>query len=457
MSAWKKHWLHKLDAEIPSLSEDVKNEPINVVEASKIETVKAVSPKKAWFKQFLTSPKRLTACISACVMCLIVFGASLFYILRPNTPITANTVIAVEVNPKAVFNVNENGIVTAVVAANADADVVLSENREAEMEGKTAEEAVRIFVDHTARLGYLDLNASKAVRVTSCEEGTPLEKVGAVLEEYFQEKNAYIAVVKEMLPLQGFCSRIGIVEETLEDLTQSLENMPTFVFEREAMGKSLAQLQTLYRENIPLETLSDLFQTALSSGVEKIQNKTLALEELEKTNEEILSHTIVFDYWALNNTDVGLSGELQNLMVAMDEKLTAYKAAFGVEITSFVMLQAELLECAAAPLQTLTEALSEFTVTIFNEQFTHLANLLEGIGIDTATIGDFYELPLDENEYVNKLNAYLGGRYTRLCEENEAYAYPREEVDKDEYEAHVAGIIAQYGSLTAYWENLQKE
>lgn len=90
------------------------------------------------------------------------------------------------------------------------------------------------------------------------------------------------------------------------------------------------------------------------------------------------------------------------------------------------------------------------------ERFADLADVLDGLGVDTSNVREIYEIPEDENDYVDKLNAYMGGTFDRLCAENQSYEASRENIDKDAYDAYMADLIAEYGSLAAYWESLQK-
>ena len=457
MKSWKKRWQDELDAAVPALKDEIKNMPIPARE--RVETVvfeEAAPPKNAWFKQLFSTPRRIASCLSACAVALTVVGASLYFALRVDAPEAASAeVISVEVNPQAMFSVDENGKVTAVVAVNNDADIVLSENRYLEMEGKTVEEAVTIFVDYTAQLGYLNLENSDAVRITSCTENGRLEEVGNGLKDYFKEMGAYVAVAEETLDIEAFCQRVNMeVKDTVETLKKSIERIPALSFEREAEGKTEADLQAAYRENVPLEEVKALFTATVSDGVEKIE----ALEEIGALSDEILQHEdnpgflLSRDYWSIKNKEIPHT--MSAVMAKMEQKLLDYETKYEVKIESLTGLATEAAKCSATALQTLTDALINYSLELFEQNFTMVIGILETLGIDTYKLEEFYELPETVEEYLQKIEEYTKTRYEDLREENlTIYETARAELSEANYEAYLADLIEAYGSLSNYFEN----
>lgn len=289
MKSWKKRWKEELDAKIPALREDVLN--ADIPHRERVETVHFTTVKTPWHQKLydvlFATPKRLASSLSVCALGLITIGVSLHFSLLPSQPLTAEAeVISVEVNPHALFSVDKDGKVTAVVALNDDADIVLSEDRDLQMEGKTAEEAVEIFVDYTAQLGYLDLETSDAVRITSCVENGRLTAIGDTLERYFQQIGAYIAVAEETLELDAFCTRANLeLQDTVESLKSSVERIPALSFERESEGKTSEELQEKYREKLPLEEVKEMFNSTVLKGLEEVESMEglLVLQGLAET------------------------------------------------------------------------------------------------------------------------------------------------------------------------------
>lgn len=457
MKSWKKLWKEELNAAAPALRADVKNASIPQKERVENVKFKASSSPKPWYGRLFSTPTRLVSCVSACAVALIAIGGSLYFALRPDAPLTATAeVISVEINPQAIFSLDENGTVTAVVAVNDDADILLSEERYLQMEGKTAEEAVKIFVDYAAQLGYLDLENPDAVRITSCAENGRLYEVGDTLKTYFKELGAYVAVAEETLDIEAFCTRANVaVSDSVETLKESVERIPALSFQREAEGKTGTELQEKYRENVSLEEVKELFVSSLSDGEEKLA----ALEEIGALSDKILQHTDnplknVAHYWTLKEwTLTQLSSDLKACLAEMEEKLSAYEENYGVEMDSFVDLTAEAAKCSASVLQTLTDALLNYSLELFEQNFTTLTDLLGTLGVDTTELEEFYELPQTLEEYMQKLEEYTKTRYERLREENlTAYETERAEISEADYEAYLAEMIGQYGSLSEYFE-----
>lgn len=457
MKSWKKRWQDELDAAVPALRDDIKNMPIPKQErVEHVVFAEAAPPKQAWYTQLFSTPRRMVSCLSACALALTMVGTSLYFIFREDAPLTATAeVISVEVNPQAMFSVDENGAVTAVVALNNDADIVLSENRYLEMEGKTVEEAVTLFVDYTAQLGFLDLENPDAVRITSCAENGRLEDVGENLKTYFKDMGSYIAVAEETLDMEAFCQRVNMeVIDTVENLKKSVERIPALSFEREAEGKTAADLQAAYRENIPMEAVKEMFASTISEGVEKIET----LEAIGALSDEILYHEdnpgflLDRDYWSIQNKQIPPT--MSEIMAQMQEKLLAYERNYGVKIESLADLTTELLKCSTTALQTLTDALLNYTIELFEQNFTMVVGILETLGIDTTKLQTFYELPNTIEEYRQKIADYTKTRYEDLKEKNLAiYETERAALSEADYEKYLNDLIAEYGSLSQYFEN----
>ena len=461
MKSWKKRWETELDSMIPALSEEVKNEPIPVRESvTNVQFKETVSPTP-WYMQLFSTPRRIASCLSACAIGLIAVGASLYFAMRPDAPLTAEAeVISVEVNPQAVFSVDKNGNVTAVVAANDDADVILSENRAAEMEGKTVEEAVKIFVDYTAQLGYLDLENPDAVRVTSCVGNGYLNEVSTTLKNYFKGIGSYVAVVEETVEIETFCQRVNMeISDTVETLKSSIERIPTLSFEREVEGKEGEELQSIYRENVSVEDMKDIFLSSVSEGVQKIEK----FKEIDELSDAIRQHDdnpgawvgvlYLKDYWSIKDKEV--PDTMSALMAEMAEKLSAYEANYGVKIQDMLDLTAERANCSAATLQVLTETLLNYTLELFEQNFTVIVGVLETLNIDTSMLTELYELPETAEEYMQKLGDYTQTRYEMLQEEYRVvYETERVAISEEDYEIYISNLIEEHGSLSKYFENM---
>ncbi|MBQ2769198.1 MAG: hypothetical protein IJF44_04425 [Clostridia bacterium] len=452
--SWKRRWEEELQTSVPALREDVKNAPIESVDTS------CSTPEKIRFKE---RKPRLIACLYACAACFLALCAALPFLFRSaDTPIAAQAaeVIAVEVNPEAMFTVDEKGKVTAVVAANEDADVVLSESRAKEMRGKTLTAAVELFVDYSARLGYLDLSVPDAVRVTSCSKNSRVSEVNEVLTEYFRNKGAYIVVVEEILSAEAFGKRLGLedcVSET--ELVKKVEKLNSRFFEREKIDEN-ADLGTLYREKVPEQAAENYFRAALNLSAAQLEEKSELLTQLYAKNEEIIGHEnnlLGLDFWTLSAMEEDwLVEDLVALMDEAQDLLNAYKKKYGVTIESFLGLEEEMIKLTASPLVKIREWLADFTFQTLEENFAEILAFFEELGVDVSKGISLYELPKNYAEYLEKLGGYLDSYSQDLEREYlSLYAKYREKIEKSDYEDYVEGLKKNYGSLSAYWESLQ--
>lgn len=458
MKSWKKRWQEELDAAIPALSDKVRNEPIPARDRTQ---VLAFTPApEPWYKQLIKTPRRIASCVAACVVCVAAVGASAYF-FRPDIRVAMEQeVISVGVNPQAVFAVNQEGIVTAVSAVNQDADVVLADERYMDMQGKTVQEAVEIFVDYTAKLGYLDLNTQDAVRVTSCVQNGRLNEVGDALQNYFMDKGAYVAVAKETVELDAFCQRVNMEAcNSVQALKSSVERIPALTFLREAEGKTGDELQEVYKENVPFEEVKNIFCDTLNN-VEKRVNDFLAISTLA---DDIYMHEdnkfgllgLSRDYWKIPKDEVPES--MSAMMAEMAEKLLAYEQNYGVKIDGLDALIAEGVRSSSSVLTTVTgvlkEALLATSVEILSKKLQAVSTLLKSFDIDTTLMEDLLELPETLEAYSQKVNKYMQERFDSLKKEAQtAYETVREKISSDAYADFVAGLEREHGSLSEYFK-----
>ena len=480
MKTLKNRWETELDNAVPALSEDLKNAPI--VKAECVET-RENTKQTVWaslvgffariYRKLRTDKKWFSACLTAGVACLltvcIVLPLAVGGIDKPVASGTAD-VVAVEINPRALFGVDSKGNVTKVVAANADADVILSKDaRVKELLGKPVEESVRLFVDYAARLGYIDLAATAAapdaVRISAYSENNRLGAINGALRTYFQEMGAFVAVVENKTTESALAANFGLTIAENSPLIKDMESMSVLYSHRQAEGKDEAALETLYRENVPLATVKPCVESVLQENVARIEKNQADIEAIVAQNEAIKRHednpmAILdgMDYWTLQYLGFEeYTAEFNAELAKMETLLSAYESDYDVVIESYTDLREAQAKCEAMPLAVLTELLLDFTLEVFSEHFTGLIELLENIGVDMSGISKVYEAPTTVADYAKKMREYANLRYEEL---KDAYAdvYESEHtaIAEQDYEDCVASVVAKYGSLSAYWENLQK-
>lgn len=276
----KKRWEQELDDILPPLRPEVVNVPLAA----------GKRPKRALFSALSTAFGRRGGIIAGAaaaviVLCLLLPGL----LTAPQTAVTpAPAVVLVQINPGALFSVDEEGIVTQVVAANADADVVLSQQERCDaLVGIPLEQATEKFVDFALELGYLDPTRPGVIRVSACRQGDALSgQVQAALEEHLCSIGAYIAVAAEDVSAQELSERAGLVPaESLEQLRAALRETATYYFQRHQ-----EQWEQTYADATDLEArLEQLAQRIRQSALISDNLKQLLLEDLPANLERIIA------------------------------------------------------------------------------------------------------------------------------------------------------------------------
>lgn len=461
MKTWKKRWESELDAKIPALNEQVKNAPIAVSERGNVH-------KKAGFSEwFYRYKKRILASVAACTAVILglIFALPLF-----DQSSISGAVIAIEINPSALFSVDEEDKVIAVVAANADADVILSGGRAEQMEGKTAEQATEIFVDYAARLGYLDLSAtdgSAAVRVSGCGNEQMLDSVTSTLKTYFRNKGAYAVVFEESISLAAFGERFSMAAgASLEEFQGTLKESAQLYSEREVDGVEELSLYDLYERT--LGQAAELVETQLRKKKAAIVQNAADIRAIEALNEEIKEHKdnpIPFynilspkDYWSIKD-EKGATEEFKRLLEQMEKLLSDYEAKYGAKIDGTLALYDVFydysgVEDVGAEIERILE---DFDFTKLLLHYTTLDAWLENVGVDLIDVSGLENLPTTLGDYMQNVKTYLENKFVMMKEgSSETYAKERTQIEEKDYEDFEKGIIEEYGSWDAYWKKLEK-
>ncbi len=438
MKSWKKRWLEELDEKIPALSEEVRDAEIPA-QAAAVRQVK-FSSRKGFFAA-------LSAAVCAVIVALAVVFANPF-----GGPVVASAeVVTVEINPRAAFVV-EGGEITSVVSLNGDADVLLNEERRAEIEGKPADEGVTIFVDYAAQLGYLSLSDETALRLSTAKEEGCSTQVCDALSGYFREKGAYIAVAVDILTKAGLEERIG---ERIDGATEKSYSL------RAATDKTAEELTALYRETVPLEGLKPSVENMLNENIDRIEENIADLQELDELNRQIRRHEgnphrFLFDYWDFQWIEKGEDEDFLSLLSEMDKKLAEYAEKYEKLGSRY-----EMNEALSLPLDTVLDTvkawLVDFTMEIFLEECETLVALLKNVGLEVKELLDACKAPTNLKEYTQKVTSYFDGKFAELLEKGkEVYEETRAAISEFDYHKYTEEIAGEYGSLSAYYESLQK-
>lgn len=475
MRSWKNQWKKELDVVVTQLREDVKNAPICVSEKEKCEGMGSnehVFPrfkhvlKVVWSAFTATKWRRVAACCVASVIGLSIIGMAIG-VGFGDKPIvqTSAAAFTVEINPKAVFVVGEDGAVQSVVAGNREADLILaSKKRLVTLIGKTPEEALTNFVDYAAKLGYVNFSDKDAVRVSFCSKNGQPEKITENLKTYFRQKGSYTAVVEENLDPESFCQRAGISTVTsVQDIIADVLNSPALYSEKQAKGKTLEELKVLFREYVPIEGIQSAFESVVKGSLAYEERKTVALAEIKRLNEEIETHQdnpayLFKDYWTVQEiySSKTLTGDFEVKMQMMASALAAYEAAFGVTIDSVADLSDDFSDYVLSILQEVGNSIAGLTKELFVKNLNVYTASLKEVGIDLRIAQKYCEGVETKEEYEKMTYFYDWFRFYALSKEyREEYMKPRDVISESQYDAFEINIKAQYGSMSAYWSYQQ--
>lgn len=297
MKFWKKRWKNELDEITPDLRDDVKNAPIPATEKTENSggntAVLAINRKKI-------------IAIAAAMCALIICAVTLCVCLIKPADKFNGFLITVEINPAVTMSADGNGIVTGVIASNADADIILSDESVCgKIKGRRLEDAVTFYADCAAKLGYIDLEQKgSAVRISGLGNDGLLEKAQASLENYFTGKGVFAVVIAESVGKEEFALRSGISAESYKAAAEFIMSSTPLFFEREAEGLSLKSLQNLYDEFIVADKLFAFVNDSLAENIKRIVKNAEDIQKLSQLYVEILAHAdnpmkLLGDYWSV--------------------------------------------------------------------------------------------------------------------------------------------------------------
>ena len=334
MKLWKRKLKNELKNALPKLNDSVLNAPILSADGQVINADN--SKKNGGF-----SVRRLAFAIS-CLAVILAVSLTLIFTLPTNAPAANVTAFSVEVNPSAMFTVGNDGKVVGVTATNSDADIILaSDERVNEMVGKAPEDAVEIFLDYAARLGFVDFDEQGIVKLTVLEGGG-LNLADAV-KEYFKGKGGYFAVLESESKITEFCEKNGVsAQSSATELVEAVENIPRLFAEREVDGKTIDEIQKLYGERIEAGDYKDYYESVITEYIDEIETRASDVESITEIYNKIYESDESFfnDYWMIISLPnlVEYSEEFSALLKQMEEALADYSAKYGQEIQNAVDL-----------------------------------------------------------------------------------------------------------------------
>jgi len=455
MKSWKKRWKDELDEITPDLRNDVKNAPIpatdNIENNGGNTAVLSINKKSISIVTAIT-----TLLICALILCVCLIKPS----QRHN-----DFLFTLEINPAVTMSADENGLVTGVIASNADADIILSdENVRNRIKGKSIDEAVIYYADCAAKLGYIDLEQKgSAVRISGLGNDDFLVKAQTSLESYFTDKGVFVLVVAESVNQEEFSSRSGLSSDlSAQDIAKYVKESAVLFSDRKAENLDLQDLQSLYNELVVENKLFDYATESLADNIERIVKNAEDIQNLSQLYLTIFNHADnpmkpIGDYWTVKQFNGSpLSGEFAELMSEMETALQNYKTDYGIDITSITQLTNAANSYLKIPANNLAVLLESFSFDKFQEFSSDITEILEITGLVTSDFADYLQTPASLAEYAAKTSAVINSEYKSRLETYEVlYNKYRQPIEKSDYDSYVESIVRQYGSLTEYWKTIK--
>lgn len=453
MKEFKEKWLKELDEAVPKLSQDVLDAPI-LVGAEDTPQKRKFNLSWKWITVFASLA---TAILLTVLLSIFVFGGN----TDGAPPTVSDSYFAVlEVNPEVVFTVDDNSKVLSVTALNSDADVIIAdESRLKSLIGVSFEDSVKIFIDYCAKLGYLKMDQSGAVKITHSGKDETLASAVSGIENYFKEKGIFSLVVTAKASVKEISSKLKLGElQTFDDVVGALKQLPSLFSEREALGKTIEEIQSAYKETVILGDMQDYIIEKLRRGLISGQK----LEEIYDLNETVKAHQdnpllLIggLDYWALQSLSVEFTAELNGLLAQMADKLQEFENSYGVILDS-LLLNANYLLYSVVDKQFVTSIIESDDENAYLESLPLIKALFVENGVELDFEEDFDVLPTSKEEFSAKNANYLSQLYDVCVQDNKAlYETQRESISDGDYQAFLNEITSEFGSLENYWASLK--
>ena len=431
MRGWIGRWKKELDSAIPPLRDDILSEEIQGAERNDNPRV-----RRKPLIYGLSSIGALAACVLIAVA--VIFG----YTPPENDSFTVSAV-TVEINPGVTFATDENGLISNIIALNADADVLLSGGELKEiLIGKPMNNALTLWVEYAARAGFIDLDQPDVIRISAtgdCKKEW-LSLSASEIEAFFDSHNIGTLVISELIDVESFSERFGIDNIDGEDsLSLWINNSVGSFTEREAQLLSGDELESIYRDRF----VDKIFKDEITSSINSYVSDILYINEL---NLGIVNAAFT-DYFGMKENGIPIYApdkeEAARLASEMEAALSRFADSYGKVISS----SAELAEVSMDP----AAILSDFLL-MWGNSITDAINMIEENGISVgAAIRDLIDAaPRDMESFTAAAReAYSINLDAMLNANKSSYEKEREDVDIAKIEE---AVIREYGSLSAFFE-----
>lgn len=463
MKSWKKRLNEEFDKAAPALNDEVLNAPI--VTARHVTTTRATQSarrKGGWF-----------ACGTAVALAAIFVTLGVLGVFNV-APKADKFVFALDINPSVSFVTDAEGIVLGVQAQNADADVVISNQQLMEqINGQPLSEAIVAYTDYAVQLGYLSANDRSAVRLSTSDETDDklLQNVSSSLASYFKKNGIYAAVVEDKVSTSDLCARLGIGATSLFELSAMLETVSAFFAERNVSEATEEEIKSLHDKLVDSDEVLKYVVTQLKESARKIgdfiEYAPAMLWDIYTCNLEITFHEdnpkmfilAGANYWEIKEKcdSSAFTDDFAELMSEMDELIAEYESKFGkLESYDFFDTLYNKISDFVASLKEIVNQLTELATSTIDDvqQFLEVNfDELSCVGVDVSGLETLIAVPTTVEEYVSQLHvSWQQVAQDKLERNKSVYEAPRDAISDVDYDAFIAEIVSNYGSLENFWQ-----
>lgn len=456
MRSWKKMWKDELDA-LPPIGRQVLDAPSPAVCDEVTVNADGSLTRKKKILAFTLPPALVAVVLAVVLVCVF---------LLPVRDAVQRYAFMLEINPSVTVVTDADGTVTSVAATNADADIVLADGVAESMLGKPVGDALVIFADRAAMLGFIDTEGESAVRLTSCGDGGELlSDARETLETHFMEDGIYALVLSAERTVSDFAALCGAAaSDTVSAVADFVENVSVFFRNRGVEDMTADELADAYENTVFDDAFVETAKDYLSDNLALIEKNAADVGNLYTLYFDILSHddnpALVWkDYWSVKEVyGDELEGEFGALVAEMDEALARYEADYGVKIAS----ERELLNAAADHISLTVEKLASVIATLSGEVLARNLDLINSL-LSVAGLGDdlfaeLMQLPKEASEYIAKAVEAASAEAAKLAEDfREIYNAARDALSREDYESWREGVLSSFQSEDELWESLSGE
>lgn len=307
----------ELQSAAPSMSERLKNEPIQAVSPEKRGEVCSSRDKR----NSRISRGRITAILASAAAFVLVCVIGLSSLFSGGAPTELYACMYIDINPSLALTLDENYKVRRVVSLNADADTLTSDEEfVASLVGLSAQTAAVKVAERAANSGYFSLGDGDGddyneldvtIRSNAAVEEKTLDSVKESLIGFFCEKGVYVYVN----------ARSETDAET-ETRNRELESRPASYFQWTADTQSISELERLV-ENSIYGYAEELLRDALYKY--DLFAETERLNQLIQADED---NVYGLSYWSVNEE---LNDSVRELSKEMSRKLEELYLLYGTD------------------------------------------------------------------------------------------------------------------------------